>query len=168
MNMQVQEEDKMKRFLRRAREHMSFETTPQNLTQVLADGSKLIGPYVDYFKGKKYEYFDKYVVLAMKEFQGKESILIKGKEKWFRHYNGEFVDKNFIENATEVFEFLKKALREFPKDKPFRRGTNKLKIGDYTYIDKCLGTLESFEGNEEILFKGKKIYTLEYFGGVKS
>ena len=83
MIMQVQEDDKMQRFLRRAREQMSYETFPQELEQVLADGSKLIGPYIDYFKGKKYEYFDKYVVGAMEEFQGKESILVKGKEKWF-------------------------------------------------------------------------------------
>ena len=158
----------MQRFLRRAREQMSYETFPQELEQVLADGSKLIGPYIDYFKGKKYEYFDKYVVGAMEEFQGKESILVKGKEKWFRYYNGEFIDKNFIDRAEEVFEFLKKALREFPKDKPFKRGTNKLKIGDYTYQDNCQGTLESFEGNEEILFKNKKIYALTYFGGAKS
>lgn len=158
----------MRRFLARAREKISYETIPEEFEQILADGTKVIGPYVDYFKGKKYEYFDKYAVGAMEEFEGKESILVKGKEKWFRYYNGEFVDKNFVNKASEVFSFLKKALREFPKDKPYRRGTKKLEVGDYTYLDNCNGTLESFEGEEKILFKGKQIYVLKYFGGAKA
>ncbi len=160
--------DKISRFLANAREKMSYESTQEEMIKEFDDGSKLIGPYVDYFQGTKYEYFDKYFVEPDETFEGKESILINGKEKWFRYYSGYFTNKSFIANKKYIFEFLKKGLKEFPKNKPFKRGTNNLKIDDYSYYDECEGTLERFSGKEIILFKKEKIYELNYFGGAKS
>jgi hypothetical protein len=159
--------EKINSFLARAREKMSYEIINEEMVKRLEDGGKVIGPYVDFYEGKKFEYYDKYYTGKMEDFLGKESILIDGKEKWFRNYDGYFVDKNFVEKAYEVFEFLKKAMKGFPKEKAFRRGKIELNEGNYKYEDKCEGNIAKFEGKEKIYYNEKEIYSLNYLGGIK-
>jgi hypothetical protein len=159
--------ERLNSFLARAREKMSYEIINEEMKKRLADGAKMIGPYIDFYEGIKFEYYDKYYTGKMEEFWGKEIVLVNGKEKWFRQYDGQFIDKNFVEKANEVFGFLKKAMKDFPREKAFRRGKNKMIEGNYKYEDRCEGTIERFEGQEKIYYKGKEIYSLEYLGGIK-
>jgi hypothetical protein len=58
-----------------------------------------------------------------------------------------------------------KALFNVPFEKPFR-GPEKFVQDDYTYYCKVVGDFEFFEGHEEIIYLDKKIYELNFHGGI--
>mgnify|MGYP003970096663 CR=1 FL=1 len=159
-----QEIEDLLAFFARSRKHMSYETIDERLEQELEDGSKLIGPYQEDIERKSFQFFDNYKVFEEEEFEGRETILVNGCEKWFREYHGGFIDKNFVKKAQEVFEVLKEGMKCFPMQQPHKRGATKLMIKDYLYEDSCEGGFEKYHGVEKIFYQGKQIYELVYFG----
>lgn len=67
--------------------------------------------------------------------------------------------------AEKTFTFLKKALLLVDKSKPFR-GPNRLKEGDFEYINACEGDIKDVSGREKILFKGEEVFIQNYIGGL--
>lgn len=70
----------------------------------------------------------------------------------------------FETNSNFSGDFLKAALKEVPYDKPYR-GPAYFHDGDYTYICKVDGTFEWYQGYEEILYHGARIYECYFHGG---
>jgi hypothetical protein len=66
--------------------------------------------------------------------------------------------------ASEVYTFLRQALRQVDVNLPLR-GPSAFQHGDFTYSQQSTGRLDHFEGSERIAFKGEEIFTLSYHGG---
>jgi hypothetical protein len=148
-------------FVSEAGEKSSYSSAGLVKQTKLPDGTRVIGPYTN----GELTYIDIYK--GFESFEGVEKVLLNKKIIWKRNYIGGLIDKT-QKSKTEMaklYEFLKMALRNCPKDKPFRRGPDRFKHGDYEYTDTCSGNLGSFKGNEKILYKGKEIYALTYDGG---
>jgi|GEM_PF-551497 len=152
-------------FLRRAREESGYEIIGEAKETVLQDGMRIIGPYTN----GSLTYIDRYE--GFEQFHGREAITLDDGLIWKRDYGGGITDNKYKEKtlALELFDVLKVALRMFPKDRPFRRGSFPLKINDrYFYSDHCKGDMTSFRGKEKIFCNFKEIYSLEYNGGVST
>jgi hypothetical protein len=96
-------------------------------------------------------------------YGGNDVIFYKGQAVWMMVYYGLIIPS--ISNLEEVYEFLKKALRQQPEDLPLR-GPKLFKDGEFTYKNKVKGGLEDYVG-EETIFKNKvQIYKANYSGGL--
>lgn len=62
-------------------------------------------------------------------------------------------------------DFLKDALLNASDDSPYR-GPAFYQDGEYTYHCKTEGSFEFYQGYEEILYCGKKIYECIFNGGI--
>lgn len=100
---------------------------------------------------------------------GHETVFNKGKPVWVQAYGGGMEEK-YIEDrefAHGTFEFLKKALKSGEKHTQFQpRGQNSFKDGDWEYHCTISGDISRFRGSEEIRFKGEKIFTHDFVGGL--
>lgn len=105
----------------------------------------------------EYMYYDTY--LGGEKFVGEEAIWIKNTPFWSMNYAGRVTADNFSG------DFLKEALLNVPKDKPFRGPELYLK-GDHTYKCKTKGDFEWFQGYEVILYKGTEIYECHFQGSI--
>lgn len=111
------------------------------------------------YKDGDYLYIDSYI--GDKQFIGEEVVWYKGKIFWGMNYYG----KCIVENVPEDFEdFLKEALKHITSSAPLR-GPEYLKKGDFKYRSRYKGDMTCFRGEEEVLFKGNKIYYLMFHGG---
>ena len=75
------------------------------------------------------------------------------------NYCGRVIGENFNGDV------LKNALSNVPKDSPYR-GPAFFQEGDYTYHCKVDGVFEWYQGYEEILYKGNRIYECYFHGGI--
>jgi hypothetical protein len=121
----------------------------------LEDGAKELS-----FENGEYFYRDRYY--GSNKFIGEEVVWKEGKVYWLMNYYGRIFENN---NSKETYNFLKKAMRKVTKERPFR-GPSELIEENWKYFDKSEGTIENFNGKEEIYFKGKKVYELIYHGGL--
>lgn len=153
--------DRLGSFLIEASERCSYSTVGEIGETKLPDGTRIIGPYTS----GSLSYKDTY--RGFEWFKGEEEVSIDSRVVWERKYEGGITDKEHKKKASELYEFLKEALRNCPKDKPFRRGPTAFEHGDYRYVDECDGDIRSFKGKERIFYKGKEVYVLEYSGGLK-
>ena len=100
---------------------------------------------------------------------GQEVIRHKGKIVWTQIYGGG-MESEFNGNfdfAKQTFTFLKKAMIAGKETPDFRtRGPSKLADGDWIYTSTMDGTVQRFKGHEEIHFKGKKVFTHDFVGGL--
>lgn len=96
---------------------------------------------------------------------GTELVRYKGEPVWNAVYGGGLVESD-NELARNDFAFHKKALSI--KSNNFRsfRGPSKFEDGDWTYTYKQEGDIESFNGYEEIKYKGKLIFWHRIIGGL--
>jgi len=94
---------------------------------------------------------------------GREVVFFKGKPVWIMVMYGS-VDPS-VNGFAEVYAFLQKALRNQPEDLPLR-GPKLLQEGDFTYKNRTKGDLENFSGEEEIYQDKKRIYKMNYNGGL--
>lgn len=104
-----------------------------------------------------FKYIDSY--LGGKSFSGEEAMWQTDAPFWAMNYSGHVTGDNF------EIDFLKSALLNVPKDKPYR-GPDCFKNGAYTYLCKVEGQLEWFHGYEEILYHETKIYECFFHGGI--
>lgn len=93
----------------------------------------------------------------------KEVIFFKEKPVWIIVMYG-LVDSSFNDFKRSI-SFYKKALLNQPEDLPLR-GTKLFQEEDFIYKNKTEGNLENFSGEEEIYKDKKRIYKMNYIGGL--
>lgn len=122
----------------------------------LDDGSRGLG-----YEEGEWKYRDRY--FGFSSFIGEE-VVWKGNEIiWGMNYFGRVLSVAI--NIEEIYEFLKKALSRVEKSAPFR-GPEVLHDGNFSYRNSSSGSVEEFHGVEMILYQGKRVYELEYHGGI--
>lgn len=117
------------------------------------------------FKEGDLEYRDSYS--GFFQAPGQEVVRYKGKPIWVMAYSGGMEKKYHgdAEFAEKTFSFLKQALLRVEESSPYR-GPDNLKEGDYEYINRVEGDITNFRGQEQILYKGEKVFTQDYIGGL--
>ena len=138
--------------------------------QTYAGDGKEITPQRPGFKELEYrenewEYRDSYTGFYVAP--GQEIVRFQRDPIWVMAYSGgmhpeHHGNKNF---AQQTFAFLKKALLQVQKERPFR-GPKRLFEGDYTYIDTSEGDVKDFRGTERIFYKGEEVFSQDYMGGL--
>jgi len=101
-------------------------------------------------------YYDTY--LGGELFSGEEALWRGETPLWCMNYTGRVIGENFSG------DFLKEALYNPPGDFPLR-GPGLYEKGGYTYRSEVNGSMEWFDGHEEILFDGVVIYECLFHGG---
>jgi hypothetical protein len=147
------DQTKFTKFVSLARNHILSNSEEK----WLINGTKIVGEftqgnlsYTDSFKG-------------FENFSGKEVLIFNGKPVWVRFYKGGILNKDLTKTEIEdIFIFLKKALNKFPTSSPQNRGPRSYEKGVFEYQNECKGNFEKFQGHEEIHWKGKKVYELNY------
>jgi len=117
------------------------------------------------FKEGNFEYRDSYS--GFYQAPGQEVVRYKSKPIWIMAYSGG-MEKKYHGDADfseKTFSFLKQALLRIEELRPFR-GPDYLKEGDYEYVNKVEGDIADFSGREQILYKGEKVFTQDYIGGL--
>lgn len=134
----------------------TYASSGEGGEKILADGSKEFE-----FRERKFKYRDRY--FGFDPFIGQEIVFQNKKIVWGMNYYGRVVSK--VIPQKQVYQFLQEALRKIPKEKPFR-GPQKFKRENFQYFNRIKGTVEKFEGEEKIFYKGKLVYRLVYHGGI--
>lgn len=143
-----------KQFLVKAKKN-TYALNGESKEKKLSDGSKEL-----IFKENDFKYKDRY--FGSKQFIGEEIVYYKNKPVWGMNYKGG-INSDIIP-YSDVYNFLKECLRKVNSIKPFR-GPGGFKRDNLKYVNKVKGSIDSFIGEESILYKGKTIYKLNYQGG---
>lgn len=106
-----------------------------------------------------FKYLDSYI--GDLHFIGEEVVWYEDKPVWGMNYYGTLLSDNI---PKEFGEFLKAALRLVSEDAPYR-GPHNYREGELEFICTWQGTLEFFNGEEEIRYQGQTIYRLAFHGG---
>ncbi|MHB8134690.1 MAG: DUF5680 domain-containing protein [Anaerolineaceae bacterium] len=111
------------------------------------------------FQEGSFKYIDTY--LGDIDFMGEEAVWYEGKPIWGMNYVGRML----VEKIPGGFiEFLKKALINVPQEMPYR-GPEEMIDGDFSYTCCVEGAINWYKGVETILYKGQKIYQMNFHGG---
>lgn len=145
---------KLEQFLVKAKMH-TYASSGEGGERDLEDGSKEL-----IYEEGDWQYRDRY--FGFNPFIGEEVVWKNGKVVWVMNYCGRVLSEDV--SAKEVYEFLKKAMRQVKEDRPFRGPTEFLE-GGFRYADKNDGSAEDFSGIENIYFQDGKVYELRYHGG---
>lgn len=109
-----------------------------------------------YSKGP-YTYHDTYV--GGEQFAGEEAVWYEGKAQYAMNYCGRILDSRFSG------DFLKEALRMADIAMPYR-GPEYYSSGMYTYKCSVSGDISWFQGYEEIIYSGTRVYECFFHGGL--
>ncbi len=109
------------------------------------------------FEKDGYLYYDSW--LGGENFSGEEAIWKSDVPIYSMNYCGRTLDERFSG------DFLKEALRAATHELPYR-GPEFYESGQYTYKTKVIGTIDWFQGYEEIFWRDIKVYECFYHGGV--
>lgn len=90
-------------------------------------------------------------------YGGRTVVFYKKKPVWIMVYYG-WVAEGI--NPDSVYTILREALMRMSEDAPFR-GPQKHK----SYVNKWIGSVDRFSGEEKITQKGKLVYKANYMGG---
>ncbi len=101
-------------------------------------------------------YYDTY--LGGERFGGEEAVWKNGMPIWCMNYCGRVTGEHFSG------DFLKEALDAVPCNMPYR-GPAFFQSGAYTYHCRVEGDFDWYQGYEEILHEGIKIYECYFHGG---
>jgi len=113
------------------------------------------------YEDRNYKYKDRYY--GFNPFIGEELVYKNEKVIWVMNYYGRILSDDI--DGKELYNFLKKAMRQVKEDRPFR-GPSEFAAGDYRYTDKSNGDIDNFTGIELIYYQGNKVYELYYHGGI--
>jgi hypothetical protein len=121
------------------------------------------------FKKDDFSYLDSYAGWYF--FPGQEVVRFKEKPVWIMSYSGGAIPNlhGDPENVWPIYEFLKTALNNPPKDYPFRGpSVFDSKNANYRYFNNWSGDLSFFRGAERIidLTKGETVFYQDYIGGL--
>ena len=97
-------------------------------------------------------------------FVGQETIYFQERPFWSMGYAGG-LDRDLTTPPPGTYDFLQAALRRVQVERPFR-GPNLYQEGDFVYQDASQGDTARFWGEESILFRGQRVYSLRYAGGM--
>lgn len=131
--------------------------------------SKITIPKSNLDGSKEYLYKEGDLIYKDKYFgsivdTGQELVFYKNKLVWSMSYRGGMIEGS-ESLSKKCFSFLKKCLRNLPRDFPVR-GPKGCEEGDFKYKNFWKGNLEDFIGEEKIFWKGKQIYFRNYLGGM--
>ncbi|MBE5802753.1 MAG: helix-turn-helix transcriptional regulator [Clostridiales bacterium] len=96
--------------------------------------------------------------LGGQQFAGEEAVWKDGQPVYAMNYCGRVLGSDFSG------DFLKAALRGAPDERPFR-GPARYEDGDNRYECTMDGSLDWFQGYEEIRWQGEKVYECFFHGG---
>lgn len=125
--------------------------------------SSRLGSNDYHFEKDNMIYHDTY--FGSTNFLGEEVVYYNNKPIWAMNYHGITVDSSLSEEAMD--QALRPALMMVGEDNDILplRGPSKLENNGYTYLFSSTGTIEEFEGKEEIYKDKKLIYKLTCHGG---
>ena len=121
--------------------------------------------YEEIVNNKKYTYHDTY--FGGIKFMGEEVVYCdSNKPVWGMNYYGVTIDDTLGEEAIDMA--LRPALMKVGEDKDVIpvRGSSKFINNGYTYTFKVTGTIENFDGIEQIYKEDNLIYELHCSGGI--
>lgn len=100
---------------------------------------------------------------------GREVVWHNQKPFWVQIYGGgmelKYHDDTLFTHQT--FDFLKNALSAGEKRNSFQpRGPASFKKGDWSYRCQWKGDITRFKGDEEIKYRGKRVFTHQFSGGL--
>lgn len=104
-----------------------------------------------------FRYYDSFV--GSKKFAGQECIYYKDNVVFAMNYYG------FALSTEYDSAFLKEALRAI-NEKDFYRGPQLYTQSPFTYQCLSHGEIQNFQGEENILYYDKKVYTCYFQGGL--
>ncbi len=96
--------------------------------------------------------------LGGQRFAGEEAVWRDGTAVYAMNYCGRTLHPDFSG------DFLKAALRAAPEERPFR-GPARYQDGENVYECTIEGSIDWFQGYEEIRFQGEKVYECFFHGG---
>lgn len=111
------------------------------------------------YEESEFTYIDTYI--GGEKFIGEEVVWIKGSPVFGMNYYGNSLSGEFDGG------FLKEALSHVTMEYPYR-GPECYQKGDYLYHCKVQGSIEFFQGEEEIYCKQEKVYFCAFHGGCVS
>lgn len=119
--------------------------------------------YKEEVEGEEMIYHDTY--FGGLNFIGEEVVYRNNEPKWAMNYYGNTIDESLSENAMD--KVLRPALMQVGLDSILPlRGPRLYINGDYKYTFEVEGTIENFNGIEQIYMKDKLIYKLTCHGGI--
>lgn len=121
--------------------------------------------YEEEIDGQKFIYHDTY--FGGTKFMGEEVVYFDSSiPEWGMNYYGVTLDESLSEEAMD--KALRPALMRVGEDETILpvRGPSKFENDGYVYTFKVSGTLNCFEGIEEIYSGDKLIYKLTCHGGI--
>lgn len=121
--------------------------------------------YEEIIDNKKYTYHDTY--FGGTKFMGEEVVYCdSNKPIWGMNYYGVTLDETLGEEAMD--KALRPALMKAGQDTGIIpvRGVRKFENNEYTYSFKTTGTIENFDGVEQIYKNNNLIYELHCSGGI--
>lgn len=154
--MQGYNDDDLVEFLVAAKRETYASSDQRN--RVLSDLNGTVR--YEYRKGD-FLYVDLYS--GTRKFSGMEIVYHNNGIIWSMVYYGGITVPEA--EAQQTYAFLKSALVELDREKPFR-GPENARFGDYLYTNRCEGDFRRFSGTELILWKEQEIYDLKYQGGM--
>lgn len=110
-----------------------------------------------HYEEGEFTYHDTYV--GAQQFAGQEAIWKCGRAVYAMNYMGRVLGDTFSG------DFLKEALRAADMDMPYR-GPEYYQAGTYTYRCKVIGDFAWYQGEEEIICEGKRVYECRFHGGL--
>ncbi len=116
--------------------------------------------------GFKYEtdqlsYLDRYY--GTNPFAGSEYIYNSdGTLVWLMNYYGGVTNQH--ESMEQIYSFLREVMLLITPDYPFR-GPERLEGNSFLYENRQIGTIDRFNGTENILYGSDLVYSLHYHGG---
>ncbi|MGL4521598.1 MAG: DUF5680 domain-containing protein [Bacilli bacterium] len=108
------------------------------------------------YREEEFTYRDNYV--GNEQFFGSEIVWKQKQPIWSMNYAGRVIGDPFSG------EFLKDALRNGTETQPYR-GPKFYQNGNWTYICQVDGSMNWFQGTEEILYNGETTYVCQFHGG---
>ncbi|OIX91969.1 hypothetical protein BFS14_22245 [Serratia fonticola] len=136
----------------------TYASQDDNFSQrPLLPGSKYLT-----FEKPPFFYCDTY--FGMSNFAGQEVVYYQDIPIWSMCYRGGVIS---AENTHNIYVFLRKALMSVPLFAPFR-GIPFLCEGELQYLNKYVGDIENFSGEEYINQNADLVYRLTYIGGLLS
>ena len=95
-------------------------------------------------------------------YSGNETLWFNGKDVFRCVYWGKVApDINF----SDIYSFLRKALKEEPNGSCVHRGPEKFTEDKLTYTNECKGDIEEFIQTERIFLNEKEVYVAYFIGG---
>ena len=95
-------------------------------------------------------------------YGGREVVFFRGEPVWMMVYYGWIIERN---NPDDVYGILTKALRNSNIEMPYR-GPKELVDGEFKYMNKPYGEVDTFFGEEKIYKGDALLYVAKYMGGL--